>query len=127
MLAYIIASIFLITYGFSFWDKVSDFSSSTTYYKTHFGKTLISKYIKSLLIIICLVEFLLSVMFIIALIRIYINKNLELLQFAILINLILLLIFLIGQRIVKDYQGASNLINYISLSILSYLYIVFIY
>jgi len=115
----VLISIFLfITYFFSVYDKVSSMERTTAYYSDHFKNTWVLKILKPSLWMIVLAEFLICIFLVFGVNDYLLNQNHELLKTTFLCSSSLLILFLIGQRIAKDYQGATSLTVYFIVNII---------
>lgn len=101
-----------ITFLFSFYDKISDWNGTISFLKQHFNGTFVRSIIPFTLFIITVLELLAGIFSILGIYNLFLGDN----YFAILsciISLLVLFIFLIGQRIAKDFDGAMKITVYI--------------
>ena len=108
---------FIITYIFSATEKLANWKGTVSYYTNHAKGTILEKMIPLLLVNIVLFEI---VVFLLLLLGIYylITQNETLIAtIGLEISAIVLLMFLIGQRITKDYSGAMNITVYFILNV----------
>lgn len=119
MIIVVLISIFLfITYSFSFYDKVSAMDQSFVFYKEHFKDTWILKILKPSLWLISFLEFSICLLLVYGSYSFLQDENHELLKTAFISSSCLLLLFLVGQRIAKDYPGATSLGVYFLINVL---------
>jgi putative oxidoreductase len=109
---------FIITYLFSISEKLTDWKGTIAYYTNHFKGTFIQKLIPILLVKIILFETLSCVLLIIGLYLLVFENSLVIAKIGLEISALILLSFLIGQRIAKDYPGAMNITVYFILNII---------
>ena len=109
---------FIITYLFSISEKLTDWKGTIAYYTNHFKGTFIQKLIPILLVKIILFETLSCVLLIIGLYLLVFENSLVIAKIGLEISALILLSFLIGQRIAKDYPGAMNITVYFILNVL---------
>ena len=105
--------LFNVTFGFSAWEKISDWKGNAMFLKSYFKETWVPPFIPIIMGILLVVEFLATVIGVLAMFEVIQNKiysNLSL--YAGLLYCLALLILLIGQRIAKDYDGARNITIY---------------
>lgn len=117
-LAELLILLFLIvTYAFSFFEKVFDWKNTIGYIEKNFEKTVIKNYIKPLIAFLVFIEAIALFFLIIGLFDlIFYNKT----RFAIIgISIVAssIIYMLIGQRIAKDYPGATSLVSYFLLTV----------
>ena len=101
-----------ITFLFSFYDKISDWSGTISFLKQHFKGTFVQFIIPLALLLITILELIAGIFSIIGIYNVFSGDK----YFAILsciISLLVLFIFLIGQRIAKDFDGAMKITVYI--------------
>ena len=109
---------FIITYFMSVLEKLGDWKGTIAYYKNHFKETILLKMIPLLLIKIVIFE--IGVLFLLG-IGLYYLVSEDATTIAIIgleLSAITLLMFLIGQRLAKDYPGAMNITVYFILNII---------
>lgn len=107
----------IITFGFSIIEKIADWKGTISYIQENFKNTLIKNFIKPLIAFLVGLE-ILSLFFLT--IGIYEILNSQEKQFALLgcvFSTISILYMLIGQRIAKDYPGATSLAVYFLISV----------
>ncbi|WP_417443319.1 DoxX family protein [Joostella sp.] len=101
-----------ITFLFSFWDKISDWNGNLTFLRSHFAKTSVVPLLPFTLLVITILEFVAGIF---ALLGIYFlfSDHYFIAILSCILSLIVLFIFLIGQRIAKDFDGAMKITVYI--------------
>ena len=108
-------------------DKIIDFSGNLNYFKTHFEKSILKKWVKSLLIVVTCLECVTGLVFLAAIVFYGLSVGDD--QFSIIyahwfvgwgliLSAITLCCLFLGQRLAKDYVGAANLINYFIVNLL---------
>ncbi|WP_299528419.1 DoxX family protein [uncultured Lutibacter sp.] len=114
----LIVLFFIITYFFSVFEKVTDWKGTVAYYTNHFEKTVLQKMISILLILILIFEISVVILLTIGLYYLVLDNTFIVVKIGLEISAITLLMFLIGQRIAKDYPGAMNITVYFILNII---------
>jgi len=109
---------FIITYIFSATEKLADWKGTVIYYTNHFKGTILEKMIPLLLINIILFEIIVFILLIVGIYYLMIQNETLIAVVGLEISAIVLLMFLIGQRIAKDYAGAMNITVYFILNVL---------
>ncbi len=102
-----------ITFLFSAWDKVSDWKGNILFLKAHFKNTFVVKVLPISLFIIVVLELLAGIFSLIGIYNYLIYKSSYFAVLSCIVSLITLFIFLIGQRIAKDFDGAMKITVYI--------------
>ena len=110
---------FIVTYLFSVVEKLADWKGTITYYTDHFKKTIFQKMIPMLLLNVLFFEIITVILLTIGLYFLVSGNSLIIAKVGLEISAITLIMFLVGQRIVKDYQGAMNITVYFILNIIS--------
>jgi len=109
---------FIITYFMSVLEKLADWKGTVTYYKNHFGGTVLQKMIPFLLIKIVIVEITVLILITIGLYYLVSKDEPILAKVGLELSAFTLLIFLFGQRLAKDYPSAMNIAVYFILNII---------
>ena len=112
----LIVLFFIITYIFSITEKLADWKGTVSYYTNHFKGTFFEKIMQFLLVHIVILETLSCLLLVIGLYLLVAENILLIAKVGLEISAITLLIFLAGQRIVKDYPGAMNITVYFILN-----------
>ncbi|WP_066223081.1 DoxX family protein [Formosa haliotis] len=107
----------IITFLMSFIDKVSDWNGNISFLKAHFQNTFVPPLIPVTLIFIVILEALVAVFCSLGLYDIIFENTSNYALIGAIISCIILLIFLIGQRIAKDFDGARNITIYFIVSV----------
>ncbi|MFK8288023.1 hypothetical protein ACI76W_02090 [Capnocytophaga canimorsus] len=102
----------LITFGFSAFEKIVDFKSSVNYYQSYFKNTFIGKPIKPILMIIIILEGIASALLLTGIVEAVLSYKIFFGELGIFLSTSILCIFLIGQRLVKDYESARGIALY---------------
>ena len=108
---------FIITYFLSVLEKLTDWKGTVTYYSNHFDKTILQKMISLLLVKIVIFEITAVILLTIGLYYLVIENSFIVAKIGLEISAITLLLFLIGQRLAKDYAGAMNITVYFILNV----------
>ncbi|QLE01119.1 DoxX family protein [Galbibacter sp. BG1] len=101
-----------ITFLFSFWDKVSSWGGNTSFLRNHFQGTFVKHMVPISLWVITVLELVAGVGAILGIFY-YVAGDKELALYSVCIALLVLFIFLIGQRIAKDFDGAMKIVVYL--------------
>lgn len=107
----------LITFLQSGFDKLRNWTGNFNFIKSHFAKTPLRKWVRTLLLIIMIVEFIAGILSGIGLIEMIVNGNRFFGLLATVSSCLALLMLLFGQRIAKDYQGALTITCYFIVAI----------
>lgn len=105
--------LFSVTFGFSAWEKITDWKGNKTFLKSYFKETWVPPFVPMIMGVLLVIELLATFIGVLAMFEIIQDKmytNLSL--YAGLLYCLALLILLIGQRIAKDYDGARNIVIY---------------
>lgn len=114
----LIVLFFIFTYFLSVLEKISDWKGTITYYTKHFEKTVLQKMIPLLLIKVIVFEISAVILLTMGLYFLVTEDALIIAKIGLEISAITLLMFLVGQRLVKDYPGAMNITVYFILNII---------
>lgn len=109
---------FIVTYFFSIVEKLADWKGTIAYYTNHFKKTILQKMIPVLLINVLFFEIITVILLTIGLYFLVAENTIIVAKVGLEISAITLLLFLVGQRIVKDYSGAMNIAVYFILNVI---------
>ncbi len=107
---------FIITYVVSVLEKISDWKGTVHYYSEHFKKTIFSKIIPLLLFNVVLFETITLFWLMLGLYFMVKDANLLIAKIGLELSAITLLMFLLGQRLAKDYPGAMSIAVYFILN-----------
>lgn len=119
----IIVLFFIVTYAFSAFEKLIDLKGTLSYYKDLFQDTFIAYWIPSSIGGIILFEFIIVIGLLYGGYQFMQYGNIKTLYFSYVLSAFLLLVFLIGQRILKDYEGAKSIAIYLIINILGLFFI----
>lgn len=123
LFSYVFVIFIIITYAFSFFEKIVDYEGTLGWMKTHFKNTPIRKWVPLGLKVLLLAEastFLLSVY---SLIYLALYQTNEPILYTNMANIFCLLLMLIGQRWAKDFDGARTIVIYLIPSLLAIIYL----
>ena len=109
---------FSITYFLSVFEKIADWKGTVAYYKSHFEKTILKNIIPLLLIKVIIFEIITVILLTIGLYYLVTEESVLIAKIGLEISALTLLLFLVGQRLAKDYQGAMNITVYFILNII---------
>jgi len=109
---------FIITYFLSVLEKLADWKGTIAYYSNHFEKTILQKMIPLLLIKVVIFEITAAILLTIGLYYLVMENSFIVAKVGLEISAITLLLFLVGQRLAKDYAGAMNITVYFILNII---------
>lgn len=108
----LILSFLSITFAMSFYDKLSDWNGQVLFLTQYFSKTFLSKCIPPVLTFVVLMEALITVFSVFGIYQLIVFQVTLYALITCILSCILLLIFLLGQRIAKDFDGARNISIY---------------
>ncbi len=103
---------FGITYSFSLFEKLVNWKPTISFYREHFRGSFLSKHIKLAVGLICGLEALVLIILAKNTYNCYLNTSVDYFKEFFISSASLILILLVGQRIAKDYQGATSLAIY---------------
>jgi len=109
---------FIITYFMSVLEKLEDWKGAIAYYKNHFKATILVKFIPLILVKIVIFEIVVLFLLGVGLYYLISESTLTIAIIGLELSAITLLMFLFGQRLVKDYPGAMNITVYFILNII---------
>jgi len=107
---------FIITYFLSVIEKLGDWKGTILYYSNHFKETVLQKIIPLLLLNILIFEIVTLILLLFGIYFLVEENSVIIAKIGMEVSAITLLQFLIGQRLVKDYQGAMNIAVYFILN-----------
>lgn len=107
----------IITFGISFIEKLSDWKETIIYISKSFETTFIKNYVKPLIVILVILEFFTLLCLLLGICQLYFLEKNDMGLLACYFSCISILYMLIGQRIAKDYPGATSLTVYFILSV----------
>lgn len=103
---------FIITFIQSGVDKLVDWKGNLSWLKAHFSKSLLKNSVPLLLRILIVMEMVSGLLCIIGIYGIVILESKGMAFYGAVLSCITLLLLLLGQRIVKDYDGARTIVIY---------------
>lgn len=109
---------FIITYLLSVLEKLADWKGTVAYYSAHFKNTILHKIIPFLLIKVVVFEITALIFICLGLYFLVKEDSFFIAKIGLEISAITLLLFLLGQRLAKDYPGAMNIAVYFILNII---------
>ncbi len=109
---------FIFTYFLSVVEKLADWKATIRYYSNHFEKTILQKMIPFLLLNVLIFEISTVILLTIGLYFLVTEDALIMAKIGLEISAITLLMFLVGQRLAKDYPGAMNITIYFILNVI---------
>lgn len=107
----------IITFLMSVIDKLSDWKGNISFLKSHFANTFIPPLIPLTLLIILILEIITTMFCSLGVFEIITQQNTNFSLLGSIFSCLVLLIFLIGQRIAKDFDGARNITIYFIVSV----------
>jgi len=113
------AAFFAILFIQSGSDKVINFRENMSYIVAHFSKTTLSGLAPVLFILLTLSEVLAGLVSGYGIVELIIHQSQQVAQLGALFSMLSLLFVFFGQRIAKDYGGASGLTGYFLVSVLA--------
>ena len=114
----LIAIVFIITFIQSGVDKVIDREGNRLYFKDHFSNSILKNYTSIMLTFITLFELICGFVLIYGVYFSFVERTTLWIFYGFVICTINLILLFLGQRIAKDYVGASDLVPYITLVVL---------
>lgn len=108
---------FIVTFGISLIEKLIDWKGTVTYMKAIFEKTIVTRFVKPLLAILMLLEFLTMYFLLVGVYHLYYMNESEAALLGCYFAGVSFIYMLIGQRVVKDYPGSTSLTVYFILSV----------
>ena len=114
----LIAIVFIITFIQSGVDKVIDREGNLIYFKDHFSNSILKNYTSIMLTFITLFELICGSALIYGVYFSFVERTTLWIFYGFVMCIINLILLFLGQRIAKDYIGASNLIPYIMLVVI---------
>lgn len=110
---------FIVTYFISITEKLADWKKTIQYYNNHFKESIIETHVNKLVVFVVILE---SIALLLLLLGFGILLFSNLLQIAVVgltFSSFILLVLLLGQRLAKDYAGATSITVYFILNILA--------
>lgn len=102
-----------ITFGFSTYEKIADFKEQVRWLTDYFKGTFMVPLIKITVIKILVLELITTVWCMGGMVQLFTGTGSCMAFWGCVLAIMVLLAFLVGQRIVKDYDGARNTTIYL--------------
>jgi len=102
-------------------DKVFNFRENLSWLVNHFSKTLLSDIVPIVFTLITLLEVMAGLVSAYGIVELLIHDNSKIAFYGAILSMLSLLALFSGQRIAKDYSGASGLVGYFLASIFAIL------
>ena len=109
---YLILVFTLITFLQSGFDKLLNWSGNYEWLTGHFKGTFMGGMVSLLLGVILVLEVITGILALTAIFTLYLNDDLSLALWALVLAAITLLMLLFGQRVANDYAGAFTIVGY---------------
>ncbi len=106
------ACFFAVLFIQSGFDKVFNFRENLSWLMTHFSKTLLSDIVPLVFTLITLLEVMAGLVSAYGIVELLIHDNSTIACYGAILSMLSLLSLFFGQRIAKDYAGASGLVGY---------------
>ena len=106
-----------ITFLTSTIDKIIDWNGNIAYFNEHFGTTFLKGKSALMLGFLTVMETIISLLAVVGMFQIYLNRSLDVGFWATVIAAKVLLFMLLGQRIAKDYAGAMTIAVYFGITL----------
>jgi hypothetical protein len=100
-------------------DKLMNFRENLSWLVNHFSKTFLSAVVPVLFILLTLCELSAGVVSGYGIIELIIHKSSTVAYYGAALSVLALLFLFFGQRIAKDYGGASGIVSYFIASVLA--------
>lgn len=101
----------------SFLDKITDWTGNILFLKDYFSKSWLHRFIPLILVKVVIFEAIITILCAFGIYEIISAKATTLALMASIFSCIILLVFLLGQRIAKDYDGARNIAIYFIIAV----------
>ena len=110
---------FIITYFISITEKISTWKKTIFYYTNHFQNSILEKNVVQSVYFVIILEILTLITLLIGYVNLLYFNTLIISIAGLTLSGFTLLVLLIGQRIAKDYVGATSITVYFILNILA--------
>ena len=107
-----------ITFIWSLIEKLSDWSGTLAYYQNHFKQSILEKHVRNAVLLVVILELFCTLSVLYGVYTYISDNNLFWVEFGLISMAITLMVLMIGQRIAKDYPGASTVTIYFLVSLL---------
>ena len=108
-IVFLILVFFGITYSFSLLEKILNWKPTISFYREHFKTSFLSKNIDLAVGLVCVLEAIVLLILAKNSYNYYLSSSVDSYLEFLLSSACLILFLLVGQRIAKDYQGATSL------------------
>jgi len=115
--ALLIVLFLIVTFGISLIEKLANLKETISYISEIFKTSFIRNFVKPLIAILMLLEVLTLFFLVVGIFQLYFQNEKEMALLGIVFSCFSIIYMLIGQRIAKDYPGATSLTIYFILSI----------
>ena len=115
--ALLIVLFLIVTFGISLIEKLANLKETISYISEIFKTSFIRNFVKPLIAILMLLEVLTLFFLAVGVFQLYFQNEKEMALLGIVFSCFSIIYMLIGQRIAKDYPGATSLTIYFILSI----------
>ena len=115
--ALLIVLFLIVTFGISLIEKLDNLKETISYISEIFKTSFIRNFVKPLITILMLLEVLTLFFLVVGIFQLYFQNEKEMALLGIVFSCFSIIYMLIGQRIAKDYPGATSLTIYFILSI----------
>ena len=115
--ALLIVLFLIVTFGISLIEKLANLKETISYISEIFKTSFIRNFVKPLIAILMLLEVLTFFFLVVGIFQLYFQNEKEMALLGIVFSCFSIIYMLIGQRIAKDYPGATSLTIYFILSI----------
>jgi len=115
--ALLIVLFLIVTFGISLIEKLANLKETISYISEIFKTSFIRNFVKPLITILMLLEVLTLFFLVVGIFQLYFQNEKEMALLGIVFSCFSIIYMLIGQRIAKDYPGATSLTIYFILSI----------
>jgi hypothetical protein len=115
------ALFFTVLFLQSGFDKVLNFRETLSWLSNHFSKTLLSDFVPLIFIAITLLEVMAGLVSAYGIVELLIHDNSKIACYGAMLSMFSVISLFFGQRIAKDYSGASGLVGYFLTSVFAIL------
>ncbi len=114
----LVSIFFIITYFISAFEKLTDWSGTLAYMTDHFRGTILKNIFKYGLILLVFLEVIITFVLLFGVYKHLFISDITYLFIGFILSSLSIFIMLIGQRIAKDFIGATSLTTYFILNII---------
>lgn len=101
-----------ITFLFSAIEKTTDWNGQLYWFKNHFANTFLRPQIKALLLVLIILDYATGILSLVGIFEVLFCTTKDFGFYALILAIITILCMLFGQRVARDYPGASSLAVY---------------